>query len=186
MPPQSFDFQERPSETRRAFPSDLPSGSEVGATVKWFNAEKGFGFVSPQDGSADAFLHINVLRRAGHEQVNEGDVLRVKVGPGQRGVQVTEVLGVKAGEAPAIVARPARAVGRPDAGPTTEVRGKVKWFSEIKGFGFVTPDDGGKDVFLHIRCLERNGLRALAENTAVVMQVQQAEKGREARSVALG
>jgi CspA family cold shock protein len=49
--------------------------------------------------------------------------------------------------------------------------GKVKWFNETKGYGFIAPDDGGKDVFVHISALERAGLRSLNENQAVSFEV---------------
>lgn len=45
--------------------------------------------------------------------------------------------------------------------------GKVKWFNETKGYGFIQPDDGAKDVFVHISAVERAGLRTLQENQAV-------------------
>ena len=49
--------------------------------------------------------------------------------------------------------------------------GKVKWFNETKGYGFIAPDNGGKDVFVHISAVERAGLRGLAENQAVSFEV---------------
>ncbi len=49
--------------------------------------------------------------------------------------------------------------------------GKVKWFNETKGYGFIAPDDGGKDVFVHISAVERAGLRSLNENQAVSFEV---------------
>ena len=69
-----------------------PSGPPVDATVKWFNEEKGFGFVELGDGSGDAFLHIGVLQSAGHDVVAPETKLRVQVGQGQKGRQVTAVL----------------------------------------------------------------------------------------------
>ena len=54
---------------------------------------------------------------------------------------------------------------------TTLATGKVKWFNEQKGYGFIAPDNGGKDVFVHISAVERAGLRSLAENQAVSFEV---------------
>ncbi len=159
-------------------------GPEVGAVVKWFNAEKGFGFVEVENGSGDAFLHISVLQRAGADSVNPGANLRVRVGPGQKGQQVTEVLEIKEGEAPA-PSGPRFGGGRSyaPAGSGQEMRGTVKWYNAQKGFGFVTPETGGKDVFVHATALERSGMPPLAEGQAVTMMVVQGKKGPEAASV---
>ena len=50
--------------------------------------------------------------------------------------------------------------------------GTVKWFNEQKGYGFIQPDEGGKDVFVHISAVERSGLRSLAEGLKVSYEVQ--------------
>lgn len=57
--------------------------------------------------------------------------------------------------------------------------GKVKWFNAQKGFGFIQPDDGGKDVFVHISAVERAGLTGLADGQAVSYEVQQ-DRGKAA------
>ena len=77
---------------------DLPHkpAVPVRAVVKWYRADRGFGFVELADGSGDAFLHGAVLGRIGIQTVEAGDVLEVRIEPGQRGPQVTEVLSVTA------------------------------------------------------------------------------------------
>ena len=50
--------------------------------------------------------------------------------------------------------------------------GTVKWFNEQKGYGFITPDEGGKDVFVHISAVERSGMRGLAEGQKVSYELQ--------------
>src|SRR5262245_17090577 len=78
-----------------------PSASAIEGTVKWFNAEKGCGFVELADGSGDVFLHIAALERAGHESIAPGAKLSVQVGVGQKGRQITAVLAVDASAAAA-------------------------------------------------------------------------------------
>lgn len=57
--------------------------------------------------------------------------------------------------------------------------GTVKWFNPTKGFGFIQPDGGGKDVFVHISAVERAGLRSLNEGQKITYEVQ-SERGKEA------
>ncbi|CUH77399.1 Cold shock protein CspA [Tritonibacter multivorans] len=57
--------------------------------------------------------------------------------------------------------------------------GTVKWFNSTKGFGFIAPEDGGKDVFVHISAVERSGLTGLADNQKVNYELQAGRDGRE-------
>jgi CspA family cold shock protein len=184
--------QERPRQSFQQAPraNAIPSGPAIDATVKWFNPEKGFGFVELGDGSGDAFLHIAVLEGAGHETVLPGSKLRVQIGQGQKGPQVTAVLEIDASSAAA--PRPQRspstraASGRePDPTTASNIEGTVKWFNADKGFGFVVCEDGKKDVFLHISVVERAGLRAVDEGQRLAMKVVNTQKGREAISFTL-
>ena len=63
------------------------------------------------------------------------------------------------------------------------MRGKVKWFNESKGFGFITPDDGGKDLFCHQSEINMEGFRTLAEGQAVEFTLEQGAKGPAAKGV---
>jgi CspA family cold shock protein len=54
-------------------------------TVKWFNAQKGYGFIQPDDGSKDVFVHISAVERAGIAQLNEGQKVKFEVQRGQQG-----------------------------------------------------------------------------------------------------
>lgn len=133
--------------------------------VKWFNAEKGFGFVAPLDGAGDAFVHASALQRAGLSQLPVGAELTCEVAPGPKGLQVLRILDTP------VIAEPA---------PQEAIGGQVKWFAPEKGFGFVVADDGGKDVFVHQNVLRRCGIEHLAEGQRVQVNTAPTPKGREA------
>ncbi len=61
--------------------------------------------------------------------------------------------------------------------------GKVKWFNDSKGYGFITPDDGSKDVFVHHTAIQGDGFRSLQEGDAVDFEIQEGEKGPAAANV---
>lgn len=180
-----------------ASPSSAP---EVRATVKWFNADKGFGFAALADGSGDVFLHANTLQAAGRQTVAPGTTLRVRVAAGQKGRQVEQVISVDDSTAEPEQPRRSHMGGggggggaggprgprRPvDLSTAVEMSGTVKWYDPAKGFGFITPQDGGRDVFVHATALERAGLGPLQERQAVRMGVVQGAKGPEVGSISL-
>ncbi len=63
------------------------------------------------------------------------------------------------------------------------MKGKVKWFNDQKGFGFITPEDGSKDLFVHHSAILADGFKTLAENQEVEFEVQESEKGPRAANV---
>ena len=229
-----------PSRPMSPRPSLGPAGPDQEATVKWFNPEKGFGFAELSDGSGDAFLHIRAVEAAGHNELEPGTKLQVRVAAGQRGPQVTEVLSVDTSTAQPKGARPPRTGGFGDrggggggvgggggggygggggggyggggggggygdrggggggfggaprrtpyqsaapTGPVEDLTGTVKWYNPAKGFGFIAPDDGGRDVFVHRSALERARLPDLQEGQKVQIGVTQGMKGREVATI---
>ena len=162
----------------------LANGLAVEATVKWFNAGKGYGFVELTGGRGDAFVHLKTLRQIGRDTLPSGAKLHALVRSGSRGAQVVRVIDVDSTSA---VGRPERPPRRPtpDASTAIDLTGRVKWFDGARGFGFVASDDFGKDVFVHSSILGAAGVSGLAEGQAISMRVVETPKGREAVAITL-
>jgi CspA family cold shock protein len=214
VPPQpSFDRPRSPGfgGGRPSF-NAAPSGPETEAKVKWFNGEKGFGFVEMSDGSGEAFLHIRALEATGRSSLQPGTTLTIRVGQGQKGPQVTEVLNVD--ESTAEPERPRgggfggprpggqfggprgdRGFGGPPRGgfgggprapvnaPPPDTDAKVKWYDPAKGFGFVSVEGEAQDLFVHRSALERSGISDLAEGQSVRISKIEGRKGLEVGSI---
>jgi cold shock CspA family protein len=172
-------------------------------TVKWFNAEKGFGFIEPDDGGRDVFVHFSAIAdEGGFRTLDEGQQVEYEASEGQRGLQADSVRPV--GGAPrrqgAGYGRDrdrgsdrgrgrdddrgrGRDGGRPSRGGRST--GTVTWFDNDKGFGFIQPDDDGPDVFVHFSAIaDRGGYRSLDEGQRVEFDVTQGQRGPQAENVA--
>ena len=182
-PPASSDraARDRPNPPR----STASPGPAVDSVVKWFNAEKGFGFVTV-DGGSEAFMHIRQLQTAGHTSVPEGARIKVLIGQGQKGLEVTEVVEVDLSTAGSPSSKERRRpVDSQVVGQTRESTGTVKMYRVDKGFGFIGQDDGGKDVLVHATVLVRAGLNGLYEGQRVRLKIAQGKKGLEAHAIEL-
>jgi CspA family cold shock protein len=165
----------------------------VRGTVKFFNAAKGFGFIAPDDGAADVFVHVSAVERSGLSGLDEGDLVLFEVEQDRRSGKLAAVNLQVTGSAPPSTQRPRRAgssdqgFDRHDRPPATRRAsagaqsresagsgsGVVKWFNSTKGFGFIQPSDGGGDVFVHISAVERAGLHSLQDGQAVSYELEQ-------------
>ena len=154
-------------------------------TVKWFNTAKGFGFIQPDDGGSDVFVHISAVEQAGLRGLNEGDLVNFELEQDRRSGKLSAGQLVVTGQG----AAPSRSGGgggggfdrprgggggggRPSGDPAGAGAGTVKWFNPTKGFGFIQPDDGGQDVFVHISAVEQAGLRGLNEGQQVAYDLE--------------
>jgi CspA family cold shock protein len=141
--------------------------------VKFFNAGKGFGFIQREDGGEDVFVHISAVERAGLEGLAEGQQLEFNLV--DRGGKISASDLQVVGDVIPVEKR--------EAAPQRELTGEkatgtVKFFNSMKGFGFITRDDGQPDAFVHISAVERSGLRALNEGDKLEFDIEVDRRGK--------
>ena len=153
--------------------------------VKWYDAEKGYGFVVPSDGGPDVMVHAACVRAAGLNSLEEGATVSLTVVRGDRGLQATEVVSVEAPEDDAGVEREARPTEiAAEAEPETEfLPARVKWFDKQKGFGFLNVFGDPADVFVHMETLRRHGFQDLQPGEAVCVRLVKGPRGEMAGEI---
>ena len=141
--------------------------------VKFFNANKGFGFIQREEGGEDVFVHISSVERAGLEGLAEGQQLEFTLV--DRGGKISASNLVVIGDVIAVEKR--------DPAPQRQLTGDkasgtVKFFNSMKGFGFITRDDGQPDAFVHISAVERSGLSNLNEGDRLEFDIEVDRRGK--------
>ncbi|AWW73050.1 cold-shock protein [Erythrobacter sp. KY5] len=142
-------------------------------TVKFFNGQKGFGFIQQESGGEDVFVHISAVERAGLEGLAEGQELEFNLVDrgGKVSAQDLQVVGD--------VIAVQQAGGAPKRELTGEkATGTVKFFNSMKGFGFLVRDDGQPDAFVHISAVERSGLSEINEGERFEFDLEVDRRGK--------
>lgn len=168
-------------------------------TVKFFNEAKGFGFIAPDNGGPDVFVHVSALARSGLQALNEGDQVSFEIEMDRRSGKPAavdiEVTG--SGPAPRPSARPFTGSGFSGGGgrsgggggPRGQIEGGgsgvVKWFNQAKGFGFIQPSEGGADVFVHVSAVERSGLGSLHDGQVLAYDLERDSRSGKVSAVNL-
>ncbi len=156
---------------------------ELTGRVKWFNTVKGFGFITPEQGGGDVFLHLSALREAGYETVDEGVTVVCEVVRRPKGLQAVRIVDLDTSTAEPSERPPSQPVGdvperHPPLVPEGEFFGAtVKWFNPSKGYGFITQGEGTQDIFIHMETLRRVGIDHLRRGQPVRIRIGQGAKG---------
>ena len=168
---------------------------EATGVVKFFNAQKGFGFVVRDDGGEDVFVHISAVEQAGLTGLAEGQPMGFTLV--DRGGRISATDLKIEGEPMAVTDRgpprdrdagpgaPRGAAGGGMGGPQRQLTGErasgtVKFFNAMKGFGFIQRDDGQPDAFVHISAVERAGMPTLNEGDRLEFELEVDRRGKHA------
>lgn len=160
--------------------------------VKFFNAQKGFGFVVRDDGAEDVFVHISAVEQAGLVGLAEGQPLGFTLVDRGGKISATD-LKIEGEPLPVTDRAPPREPraggfgGAPERGgaPQRQLTGErasgtVKFFNAMKGFGFIQRDDGQPDAFVHISAVERAGFNTLNEGDRLDFELEVDRRGKYA------
>ena len=141
----------------------------------WYNERKGYGFV--RIGDEEVFLHRSTLDRFGLVRLLNGDHVTVSLSMNEHGRVIKDLLSVRR----AVIPEPP-AASEPEEG---EVRAVVKFFNDLRGYGFVTTDSAEEDVFVHSRVLNDCGFHSLVQGQKLLVKVDSSSRGLQVNSVRL-
>jgi CspA family cold shock protein len=167
---------------------------EAKGIVKFFNGQKGFGFIVRDDGGEDVFVHISAVEQAGLTGLAEGQPLEFTLVDRGGRISATD-LKIDGEPMPVEDRGPPRdrdaggfggaPRGGPGGAPQRQLTGEkatgtVKFFNATKGFGFITRDDGQPDAFVHISAMQRANIPSLQEGDRLEFELEVDRRGKTA------
>jgi CspA family cold shock protein len=149
---------------------------QVAGTIDWFDPAKGYGFITPDDGSSPVLLHVTCVRAGGHQTAYAGARVLVEALRRPKGTQAFRILHMDNSTAIHPSQLPQRATV--DVRPESDwERVMVKWFNRVRGFGFLTRGEGTPDIFVHMDTLRQFGFTELRPGQILEVRWGMGSKG---------
>ena len=160
------------------------SATRIFASVKQYDPAQGYGVLEPHDGSSDILCREPALGAVGVETLLAGAMVDCETEQGLRGPEVSRIHTVDFSTAllrlrPLAGSRAERPRPATPAasGSGRRIRGLVKWFMPMKGYGFLEPEDDSPDVFCHVSAVEASGRDSLPQGAVVTCEIVQGDRG---------
>jgi CspA family cold shock protein len=143
--------------------------------VRWFSERLGYGFIDVDNN--EVFIHRSTLTQFGATRLLSDDRVLVTIETSTRGLIVETLLGIER-----MAIDESLIASHPDA---DEHPAYVKFFNEVRGYGFIEVEGYDQDIFVHSRVVERNGLSTIYDNQRLLVTVEQGEKGYQIKTIRL-
>ncbi|WP_420606126.1 cold shock domain-containing protein [Novosphingopyxis sp.] len=178
-------LESRPAEMYSEDPRNEASGDkqtdvmQAAGQIKWFDRRRGFGFIVPDDGGEDILIHCSTIEPHGRRDLPEGcDVAcAFRQGPKGRHVVTLVSFDLECADQSDLALRHSEPRLRAIDSDADFVAAKVKWFSRVRGYGFLEAEDVEEDIFLHMETLREAGFGPASPDDQLMVQVGDGKKG---------
>ena len=148
----------------------------IEGVLKWYNPQRGYGFIVPSDGSGDVMVHRALMEEAGFPIINPGAVVRCEVEESERGALAVRIISVL----DRALQLSQEVLARMQEHAEEMIPGVVKWYHTGKGYGFAISSDAEGDILITRQMLNRCGIAQTAPGQRLLMKVEPGARGHAA------
>ncbi|APG63301.1 hypothetical protein LPB140_11475 [Sphingorhabdus lutea] len=165
----------------------IDSAAIIHGKVKWFDRKRGFGFIQTDNGGADIMIHSSLLEEHGRRELPDGCPIKIIAEQGKKGLFAAQIIEFDAGveNVEHHIAPPSPNLYLPFGDNINSTLAKVKWFSKVKGYGFLESKKLNKDIFVHMEIMRLAGILEIDNDMALNVHYEDSAKGPLALEVRL-